>query len=77
MTYKDKRVSLMSNMIECMKSIKSFGWESIFLEKIKKFRGGEFFNITMWRSMDGILGIIWKSLRIVLQFVFLTSFLSK
>lgn len=34
MGYKDKRVALITDMIECMKSIKYLSWEGIFEKKI-------------------------------------------
>lgn len=66
MGFKDKRVSLISDIIEGMKSIKYLGWERIFEEKIKEYRKGEFKVLSLWRGFDGLLGVFWKSLRIVL-----------
>lgn len=33
MGYKDKRVAMVTDIIECMKSIKYLSWEKIFEEK--------------------------------------------
>lgn len=71
MGYKDKRVALVTDIIECMKSIKYLSWEKIFEEKINKIRRKEFNVLTLWRSFDGALGVFWNALRIVLQYVFL------
>lgn len=66
LSYKDKRVALITDMIECMKSIKYLSWEKIFEKKIQKIRRGEFGILCLWRGSEGVLGIFWNSLRMVL-----------
>lgn len=66
MGYKDKRVAMVTDIIECMKSIKYLSWEKIFEEKILQIRKKEFNVLTLWRSFDATSGLFWNALRIFL-----------
>lgn len=54
---KDQRISLQSDVISGIKSIKYLGWEKLFENKISEKRNKEFKYLFMFRLFDGILGI--------------------
>lgn len=74
---KDKRFSLSTEIINSIKAIRSLNFTQIFHKKITKLRKKEYFFLTFWRSLEGLLGIFWNFLRIGLQYSFLLSFLSQ
>lgn len=74
MNCKDKRVALITDLIEGMKSIKYLNWEHIFKNKILEIRKKEFNILTILRSLDGSLGIFWNTLSVFLMYCFIVNF---
>ena len=71
---KDKRISLSTDLIEGMKSIKYLCWEKIFDKKIMKIRKKEYLALTKSRVSDGLLAILWNCINYILLYVFLTEY---
>jgi ABC-type multidrug transport system fused ATPase/permease subunit len=74
---KDERISLSTDIIEGMKSIKYLSWEKLFEERIKAIRKREFKYVTWVRSLDGVLAIFWNSISYVLLFAFLVTYIDE
>lgn len=72
---RDKRMSLLSDIIEGMKSIKYLSWENVFWRRVAQIRSKEFQCIMRFRMLDGVLQIFWNSLTYILLFVFLYFYL--
>ncbi len=77
MVHKDRRISLSTDLIESIKSIKSFSWEGIFQKKVDTIRSKEFGKLNILRGSDGFLAVFWQSLSYVLLFTFLTTYINK
>lgn len=73
---KDKRVSLIKDVINCMKSIKYLSWEKVFIDKIMKHRKEEFKTMCFWKMNDSFMQILWNCLRLLLMYGFLSNFIS-
>ncbi|CAD8098263.1 unnamed protein product [Paramecium primaurelia] len=71
--YKDKRVSLQSDIIEGMKQIKFLSWERIFYEKIMKLRKSEFQMLTIYKALDGFGAVFWNNISYILLCIFVIS----
>ena len=71
---KDKRISLSTDLIEGMKSIKYLCWEKIFDKKIMEIRNKEYYDLTILRASDGLLAILWNCITVILLYVFLTEY---
>ena len=53
---KDKRISLSTDVLQGIKSIKYLSWEKIFLNKINDFRNREFKNLQFLKACDVMIG---------------------
>ena len=73
---KDKRISLTTDLIEGMKSIKYLCWETIFDKRIVDIRRREYLKLFIVRIADGFLGLYWNSLSYVLLFFFLINYIN-
>ena len=73
---KDKRISLSTDLIEGMKSIKYLCWETIFDKKIMDIRRKEYLYLTIIRIADGFSGMFWNCINYILLFVFLISYIN-
>jgi hypothetical protein len=71
---KDKRISLSTDLIEGMKSIKYLCWETIFDKKIMDIRRKEYMALLILRASDGLVGMLWNCINYILLFAFLTSY---
>ncbi|CAK64501.1 unnamed protein product (macronuclear) [Paramecium tetraurelia] len=68
--YKDKRVSLQSDLIEGMKQIKFLSWEGIFYKKIMKIRKCEFKMLSIYKALDGFGAVFWNNISYILLCIF-------
>ena len=75
--YKDKRISLSTDIIEGIKSIKYLSWEKIFNKKIMDIRNKEYFLLTIIRITDGFSRLFWNCIKQVLLYAFLTSYIDE
>ena len=73
---KDKRISLTTDLIEGMKSIKYLCWEKIFDKKIMEIRKKEYLALTILRASDGLVAMLWNCINYILLYVFLKGYLS-
>ncbi len=61
--HKDRRISLSTDVIEGMKSIKYMSWEGVFEKKILILRHKEFLMILLLRVSSGLSSIFWTVIR--------------
>jgi len=73
---KDERISLSTDIIEGIKSIKSLGWEKIFEKKINAIRNKEFKYIFSIRGLDALMSLFWNTIAHFLLFVFLICYVN-
>ena len=76
MKIKDKRISLSTDLIEGMKSIKYLCWENIFDKKIMEIRKKEFTQVVYMTVGEGFLELFWNSINYILLFAFLISYMT-
>lgn len=74
MKVKDKRISLSSDMIEGMKSLKYLNWENIFYEKILKIRKSEYNYIKLFRLCVGFVMMFWNSITYLLLYTYILKY---
>lgn len=67
--YKDQRVSLTTNILNGIKSIKYFCWEGTFYNKIMAIRKNEFAMIAASKYLDAFCVFIWATTSILLTVV--------
>ena len=74
MKVKDKRISLSSDIIEGMKSLKYLNWEGIFYQKIMKIRRSEYNYIKLFRSFTGIISVFWGNIAKLLLYTYIIKY---
>ena len=74
LTLKDKRISLSTDIIEGMKSIKYLCWESIFEQKVNDIRNKEFQYLVIEKTTDGVSEMVWGMLSQVFLYTFLVNY---
>lgn len=72
---KDERISLSSDIIKGMKSIKYLCLENICGNKINKIRDKEFIYLGINRVLDGFISIFWNCINYILLYYFLITYL--
>ena len=73
---KDKRISLTTDVITGIKSIKYLSWENLFLNKILLKRKDEYKYLIKFRILDGILSVFWVCFNNILLLLTLLSFIN-
>jgi ABC-type bacteriocin/lantibiotic exporter with double-glycine peptidase domain len=76
-TLKDKRIALTTDVIQGMKAIKYLSWENIFLKKINETRRPEFKCLAIYKTIDGLLLILWNFIPTMMPFVTLIWYTSQ
>lgn len=66
MKFKDQRVSLTTNILNGIKSIKYFRWEETFYSKILSIREKEFAMIGLAKYLDAFCVFFWATTSIIL-----------
>ena len=65
LTAKDERVDVCSEMLQGMKVVKLFGWESVFVSKIASIRLRELWRCLKWRKLlDAFCVYFWATVSI-------------
>ena len=62
----ERRMNLLTDIIEGIKSIKYLGWENIFIEKVQEIRKLEFNYISVAKYLDACCVLFWASTSIVI-----------
>ena len=71
---KDKRISLSSDIIEGMKSLKYLNWEEIFYQKIMKIRRSEYNYIKLFRALWGVISVFWVNISKLLLYTYIIKY---
>ena len=72
---KDKRITLTTDIVNGIKSIKYLSWEKIFKDKIDEIRKKEFKALATFRIIDSCLMLFWECLPSVLLCISLVAFI--
>ena len=75
MAFTEKRISLISNIIQGIKCIKYMGWEKIFIAKIMKIRSSEFFYLQWHKYLDAFCVLFWAITSVVITTVTFISYI--
>ena len=75
MKFTEKRINLISNVIQGIKFIKYMGWEQFFIDKIMKIRNSEFFYLQCHKYLDALRVLIWAITSIVITTVIFISYI--
>lgn len=66
MKWRDQRVSLITNILVGIKSIKYFSWEKTFYNKVMNVRDKEFAMNKLIKYLDGACVFFWATTSVVL-----------
>ncbi|XJO76494.1 hypothetical protein BDV3_007007 [Batrachochytrium dendrobatidis] len=65
----DARVGVVNEMLQCIRVIKYFGWESEFFNKVNKARQGELNSLIWCFISNSLSNISWESIPVLVSFV--------
>lgn len=69
--FRDRRMCLLSDIVEGLKSLKYLSWEDIFYRKVMKLREDELRLSTRYLHLDGVLTVFWNVINYVLLYAYI------